>query len=187
MSEQTICPKHGLYYGICHTCRKENQDRFRQERLDKLKAENKALDFKIIREENLPTAIRTDPTRLRQCLINLIDNAVKFTKEGLVHVTVSQQEINDNPFVRFDVEDTGIGISEEALGRIFEEFQQADSTTRQQYGGTGLGLSISRSLARLLGGDLTATSVNGQGSNFTLKVPLHYEVAKEISGATYPE
>ena len=76
--------------------------------------------------------------------------------------------------VSISVTDSGIGISEEALGRVFEEFQQADTSTTRQYGGTGLGLAISRNLARLLGGDLTATSELGKGSTFTLTIPIQY-------------
>ena len=123
-------------------------------------------------ESDLPLAY-SDQEKIKQILINLLSNAAKFTNQGEITVCACHRDGT----LALSVNDTGIGISEEALGRIFEEFQQADSATRQQYGGTGLGLSISRSLARLLGGDLTATSVNGQGSTFTLKVPLHYEVA----------
>ena len=132
-------------------------------------------------EADLPL-VYSDQEKIKQILINLLSNAAKFTDQGGITVCACHRDGT----LALSVNDTGIGISEEALGRIFEEFQQADSTTRQQYGGTGLGLSISRSLARLLGGDLTATSVNGQGSTFTLKVPLHYEAAKESSGATHP-
>jgi signal transduction histidine kinase len=111
-----------------------------------------------------------DQARLKQILINLLSNAAKFTSEGRITLTAHQED----EFIYFAVIDTGIGIAEEAMPRIFEEFQQADINTRQTYGGTGLGLPISRSLARLLGGDLTATSQPGKGSVFALKVPLQY-------------
>jgi len=120
-------------------------------------------------EPELPS-IYSDPDKIKQIMINLLSNAVKFTHEGQITVAACHQE----GMLEIVVSDTGIGISEEALERIFEEFQQAESTTRQQYGGTGLGLSISRKLARLLGGDLTATSANGCGSTFRLAVPIHY-------------
>jgi predicted ATPase/signal transduction histidine kinase/tRNA A-37 threonylcarbamoyl transferase component Bud32 len=115
--------------------------------------------------------IYSDPAKIKQIIINLISNAAKFTHQGQITLTATQQ---DGQLI-IHVSDSGIGISQEALPRIFEEFQQAESTTRQQYGGTGLGLPISRSLARLLGGDLTASSVLGQGSTFTLTIPVHYE------------
>jgi CheY-like chemotaxis protein/anti-sigma regulatory factor (Ser/Thr protein kinase) len=141
------------------------------EQLTRPKAEKKAIDFKIITEETLPTAIRTDPTRLRQCLINLTDNAVKFTKQGHVHVTVSQQQMNGKPLIRFDVEDTGIGIPPEKQKMIFEPFTQSDGSTSREFGGTGLGLAITRQLTELLGGDISITSEPGKGSVFTLLLP----------------
>jgi signal transduction histidine kinase len=145
-----------------------------------IKQEKVSLSKEI--EADLPL-MYSDQEKIKQILINLLSNAAKFTDQGQITVCACHRDGT----LALSVNDTGIGISEEALGRIFEEFQQADSTTRQQYGGTGLGLSISRSLARLLGGDLTATSVNDQGSTFTLKVPLHYAAANEGSGATHPE
>jgi signal transduction histidine kinase len=120
-------------------------------------------------EADLPLAY-SDEDKIKQIMINLLSNAAKFTHEGQITVCARHQE----QLLSIVVSDSGIGISDEELGRIFEEFQQANGTTQQQYGGTGLGLSISRKLARLLGGDLSATSVNGHGSTFTLKIPLHY-------------
>jgi signal transduction histidine kinase len=110
----------------------------------------------------------TDEDRLRQILINLLSNAVKFTLEGTITVSL-QSQAKEMAIV---VADTGIGIPENALGLIFEEFRQADSNTTQQYGGTGLGLAISRRLARLLGGDITVQSTVGVGSTFTVILPL---------------
>jgi signal transduction histidine kinase len=127
-------------------------------------------------EPDLPS-IYSDQDKIKQVLINLLSNAAKFTSEG--HITVSARHQEET--LEIAVSDTGIGISEEALGRIFEEFQQAESTTHQQYGGTGLGLPISLKLARLLGGDLRATSANGYGSTFTLSVPLHYGATQETN------
>ena len=120
-------------------------------------------------EPELPS-IYSDPDKIKQIMINLLSNAAKFTHEGQITVAACHRE----EMLAIVVSDTGIGMSEEALERIFEEFQQAEDTTRRQYGGTGLGLSISRKLAQLLGGDLTATSANGHGSTFTLTVPLRY-------------
>jgi signal transduction histidine kinase len=120
-------------------------------------------------EADLPLAY-SDEDKIKQIMINLLSNAAKFTHEGQITVRAWHQQ----QLLSIVVSDSGIGISDEELGRIFEEFHQGNGTTRQQYGGTGLGLSISRKLARLLGGDLSATSVNGHGSTFTLKIPLHY-------------
>jgi PAS domain S-box-containing protein len=115
---------------------------------------------------NLPH-MHSDQEKIRQVLLNLLSNAAKFTHEGSIQVV---GELKEKTII-VSVKDTGIGIGEENLSKIFEEFQQADNTTTREYGGTGLGLSISRSLAHLLGGDLTATSVEGKGSIFSLSLP----------------
>ena len=114
--------------------------------------------------------IYSDQDKLKQVVFNLLSNAAKFTHAGQITVSARRQ----NEMLVLKVTDTGIGITEEALERIFEEFQQADDSTTRRYGGTGLGLSISRRLARLLGGDLTAASSEGVGSTFTLTIPLRY-------------
>ena len=114
----------------------------------------------------------SDQDKIKQIILNLLSNAAKFTHEGRIILKVEKLA---GEMISISVKDSGIGISEEALGRVFEEFQQADVSTTRQYGGTGLGLTISRNLARLLGGDLTATSVLGEGSTFTLTFPMHYE------------
>jgi len=115
--------------------------------------------------------IYSDQDKIKQIVINLLSNAAKFTHEGKITLSVQKR---DEGTLNISVADSGIGISEEALGRIFEEFQQADTSTTRKYGGTGLGLAISRNLARLLGGDLTATSELGKGSTFSLTIPLQY-------------
>ncbi len=121
--------------------------------------------------ENL-NLVYSDQDKIKQILLNLLSNAAKFTHAGNITITANQDK--DDMF-SISVADTGIGISDEALPRIFKEFQQADSSTTRQYGGTGLGLSISRNLARLLGGDLTVSSEVGIGSVFTLKIPMQYK------------
>ncbi|MCY1069234.1 response regulator [Nannocystis sp. RBIL2] len=125
-----------------------------------------ALDLDVQRD--VPGALQTDPTRLSQILRNLLSNALKFTEQGGVKLTVRAAGAGA---VAFDVTDTGIGIPPDQQELIFEAFRQADGTTNRKYGGTGLGLSISRDLARLLGGELTVASVVGRGSTFTLTIP----------------
>ncbi len=116
-------------------------------------------------------AVNSDKDKVKQILLNLLSNAAKFTHEGEIVVEVAQPRSDSQLFIA--VRDTGIGMSEEQLGRIFEEFQQAEETTGKRYGGTGLGLPISKQLAQLLGGALTAISYPGQGSTFTLVLPLN--------------
>jgi len=110
-----------------------------------------------------------DPTRVRQVLVNLVGNAVKFTHAGSVCITARR---GDDDRVQISVRDSGIGMSPEALGRLFEPFAQADSSFARRYGGTGLGLAISARITELMGGALTARSVEGEGSEFTLELPL---------------
>jgi PAS domain S-box-containing protein len=137
-------------------------------------AQNKGLEFRVTLDPALPPAIRTDMTRLKQVLKNLLANAFKFTRQGSVALHVAPAEPGR---IAFAVSDTGIGIPPEKQRIIFDAFQQADGTTSRQYGGTGLGLSISRELARLLGGELSVVSEPGKGSTFTLLLPASGEVS----------
>jgi signal transduction histidine kinase len=113
-------------------------------------------------------AMRADQTKVRQTLFNLLSNAAKFTDHGTISLTVKREAEN---WLTFSIGDTGIGMTEEQLGRLFEAFSQAEASTRSRYGGTGLGLAISRHFSRMMGGDLTVESVYGQGSTFTVRVP----------------
>jgi len=120
-------------------------------------------------EPSVPRAVETDPVRLRQILVNLVGNAVKFTESGEVRVSVhSRRRSPRSVELRIDVSDTGIGMSGETIARLFEPFYQADVSTNRRFQGTGLGLAISKRLARLLGGDIRVRSEPGQGSVFTL-------------------
>jgi signal transduction histidine kinase/DNA-binding response OmpR family regulator/HPt (histidine-containing phosphotransfer) domain-containing protein len=122
---------------------------------------------------SLPATIQTDPMRLKQILINLVGNAVKFTEQGYVELRVSATDRNAvDSLIKFEVIDTGIGLTSEQLSRMFVPFTQADGSTARRFGGTGLGLSISRRLARILGGEISATSTFGQGSTFIVKLPF---------------
>lgn len=130
-------------------------------------AREKSLDFKITFESAVPKIIQTDPTRLKQILINLCSNAIKFTPTGSIEIRLSTLK-NDN--IKFSVIDSGIGIPAESLERIFDKFAQADSSTTRQYGGTGLGLSLSKQLAVMLGGNLEVSSELKKGSQFSVHI-----------------
>jgi len=164
------------------------------ESLMRPKALEKGLEFAITETTVLPETIKTDPMRLQQCLTNLVNNAIKFTETGYVHVNVSLDEFENKPFVRLDVEDTGIGIPADKQELIFESFSQADGTTSRKYGGTGLGLAITKQLSELLGGRLTLTSQEGKGSTFSLMIAANVDITKQplldrnnIAGHTHPE
>jgi signal transduction histidine kinase/DNA-binding response OmpR family regulator len=115
--------------------------------------------------------ITVDPMRLRQILLNLLSNACKFTKNGEVALIVQRRKADGRNWMEFAVRDTGIGMTPEQMGKLFEEFTQAESTTARRYGGTGLGLAITRRLARMMGGDADAVSDAGKGSTFTVRLP----------------
>ena len=133
------------------------------------------ISFSVVYPEKMPETILTDGARLRQAIINLAGNAVKFTEKGSVRIVIffiDHDELCGNqPTIRFEVIDTGIGIHEDVLTRLFEPFTQADVSVTRKYGGTGLGLTISHHIAHLLGGELTATSALEKGSTFTLTIP----------------
>jgi signal transduction histidine kinase len=131
-----------------------------------------------IRHPESPRPLQSDPRKIRQILINLIGNAIKFTTEGEVVLRV--EEVGDQ--VIFRVSDTGRGISEEFLERIFDPFWQVQGGTTRSTGGTGLGLSVTRRLARLLGGDVDAQSEPGQGSTFTVRLPFRAPAPTESEG-----
>lgn len=138
------------------------------------RAAEKKLEFVVETEGPVPEAIRSDPTRLRQILVNLVGNAVKFTSAGHVRLSLALVEPPlgaGDPRLRFRVSDTGIGIGPEQTARLFVPFSQADSSTTRKYGGTGLGLAISKRLIEALGGTIAVESTPGQGSTFTMEVP----------------
>jgi signal transduction histidine kinase/CheY-like chemotaxis protein len=157
-------------------------------------ADLKGLDFKVEVDPALPPALQTDSKRLQQVLKNLLSNAFKFTERGSVSLSARlategwnpEQEILNaaNAVVAFSVHDTGIGIPKEKHGVIFEAFQQGDTGTSRKYGGTGLGLSISRQITRLLGGEIRIQSAPGEGSTFTLFLPVIYPAPAQTAPVT---
>ncbi|HYH37037.1 MAG TPA: HAMP domain-containing protein, partial [Azospirillum sp.] len=158
-------------------------------------AQNKKLSFTIAMDEAVPKIIRTDEKRLQQVINNLLANAFKFTDAGGVTLSIAPVPEGWDPqngalagadqVLAFSVTDTGIGIAEDKQRIIFEAFQQADGTTSRKYGGTGLGLSISREIAQRLGGEIRVVSAPGEGSTFTLYLPMRLESAVEKPPATH--
>ena len=136
-------------------------------------AQEKTLDFGITTDADVPNALQGDTVRLKQILTNLIGNAIKFTEQGEVRVHVLvEHPIQDMASIRFEVRDTGVGITNEQRNLLFQSFSQADSSTTRKYGGTGLGLSISQQLVLLMGGRIDVISAPGLGSTFWFSVPF---------------
>lgn len=146
--------------------------------------ELEGLEFLCFVDPEVPALLCGDPGRLRQVLVNLTGNAIKFTKKGEVSINLSLlEETEDSATVRFDVKDTGIGIPDEKMGQLFRSFSQVDSSTTRKYGGTGLGLAISKRIVNLMGGELGVESKPGKGSTFwfTLKFRRQLSVSEDFS------
>ena len=141
--------------------------------LMRVPASAKNLPLELEYDGPIPQSIRTDPTRMRQILINLISNAIKFTEVGNVRLVARLLDADGHEArMQFEVADSGIGMTEEQIARLFKPFQQADTSTTRRFGGTGLGLTISKRLAERLGGDITVRSNPGQGSTFTFTMAV---------------
>jgi signal transduction histidine kinase len=137
-------------------------------------AQERQLQFEL-HAPDPPTSIETDPGKVRQILVNLLSNSVKFTERGSVRLVVRREDACEV----FEVQDTGIGIAAEHQETIFEPYKQVDPGPKRRAKGTGLGLTVSREFARLLGGSLDVTSTPGKGSTFTLRIPIHAQPAPE--------
>lgn len=142
-------------------------------------AMQKKLEFGILQKTDLPALIKTDSMRLRQCLTNLINNAIDFTEKGHVHVSIYLENIKGEDCIRFDVEDTGIGIAQQDQERIFREFTQAAVARERKSAATGLGLTITKNLIHLLGGNISLKSKVGEGSTFSIVVPVGLDVKSQ--------
>lgn len=137
------------------------------------RAKEKGLELRLERAAEVPDRLWGDAARLRQILLNLVDNALKFTRQGSVRVRVEVQELQEGRiWLQFLVRDSGVGIPQDGIGRLFEPFSQGDQSTTRHFGGTGLGLTISQRLAQLMGGEIEVESAVGEGSTFRLQVPF---------------
>ncbi|MHC4737395.1 MAG: sensor histidine kinase [Planctomycetota bacterium] len=146
------------------------------ESLMRPQAKEKGMTFEVRQCRELPAQIRTNSFLLHQCLANLVNNAFKFTKIGYVNVNVSLQHIEKKPYICFDVEDTGIGITADRQESVFEPSLETKVKATQRFSGTGLGLPITKKVANLLGGELTLTSEMDKGSVFSLIIPANIDV-----------
>lgn len=142
-------------------------------------AVEKNLQFGVVCSKGLPETIETDQVRVNQCLVNLVNNAIKFTSDGYVYLKVSMVKSEGKFFVRFDVEDSGIGIAADEQAHIFDSFSQVEKGSTRKFGGTGLGLAITNRLAGLLGGSVSLVSEEGKGSTFTLMIPAGIEAGED--------
>ncbi|HBG69336.1 MAG: hypothetical protein A2W93_16225 [Bacteroidetes bacterium GWF2_43_63] len=140
---------------------------------------NKSLHFEIRKDVSVPARLRGDEIRLRQMVINLVGNAVKFTDKGSVNVRVSATPAPDGQtLLTTEVEDTGIGIKKEDIGKLFQSFTQLDSSSTKKFSGTGLGLAIVKSFAEMMGGEISVESEFGSGSRFVLKIPFNVALSE---------
>ncbi len=150
-------------------------------------ARAKGLDWRSTVRFDGPTVVRADPVRIRQVLLNLLSNALKFTERGSVQVTLARRTTTDGrSFLRCEIRDTGIGIAADVLPRLFESFSQADASTTRRFGGTGLGLAIARKLVGIMGGSITVESEIGVGSLFLFEVPIDVAHGAPVSLSASP-
>lgn len=152
------------------------------------RAQEQHVELLVQFTDGVPDFYQGDVGRIRQVILNLLSNALKFTKDGYVVLRISSTDLgNGTARLYFEVEDTGIGISEDKLEYIFQKFSQAEESTTRQFGGTGLGLSISKSLVELMGGEIGVRSEPGKGSSFHFDIVLPYGEKEDMSPADYPE
>jgi len=153
------------------------------------KALAKGLELSVVIESDVPLSLTGDPGRLRQVILNLVGNAIKFTDEGEINVLVKRtsSETEGSQFIEFAVEDSGIGMTPQQLGQLFNPFTQVDGSTTRRYGGTGLGLVISKRLVELMGGSIEVTSNRHVGSRFSFCLPLCIARTAQDSAALWPE
>ncbi|MFV0423786.1 response regulator [Oleidesulfovibrio sp.] len=160
---------------------------FNLSNLVSMKAQEKGLELLFFQDKDVPANLKGDPLRLGQVLLNLTNNAVKFTEHGEVAVRIAlEEEFDDSVFIRFAVSDTGIGLTEEQQKKLFLSFHQADSSTTRQYGGTGLGLAISKQLVELMGGTIGVESKHGKGSTFFFTVRMQRRPDTKLSRSMLP-
>ncbi|MFV0267202.1 MAG: ATP-binding protein [Draconibacterium sp.] len=146
----------------------------------RFKAEEKGISFSYTIDENIPSVLCGDPLRINQILMNLVNNAIKFTPQGKVEIRIELvDEYEQSSRILFRVIDTGIGISEEGKQVLFKEFQQTESSMSRRYGGTGLGLAISKNLVNLMNGEINVISTEGKGTEFYFRLPLKKSTLEE--------